>query len=319
MAFSVASLILISLSHSDQRYLQRPPRKALDPVVVQCTMVMSGPVLVLYGKGDAEWASCLLLDLEARGLDVTDERGDLTGTGGDPPRALVVVRSWRPGGHDPPPAALVTAVQARDGKYVVARRDWTKYRHRGPDADLPGATHQFALWDDYYQPFRQASGGSAGGGIGNLLDVLLRPGAPIDLPDGYVFISYHHETDGSFVHERMRPVLSRAGMTSWAYRSSERIPDELAFTRLDELVRRAGVLLVVSTPDWSTSWSNYEVEAAHRHAVPVMAVQPSDTPPSGDPILQTIAPFIIDAGSRTAARLVKALDEARRSPRQGQV
>jgi hypothetical protein len=112
---------------------------------------------------------------------------------------------------------------------------------------------------------------------------------------------------------------SRAGLTSWAYRSSERIPDELAFTRLDELVRRAGVLLVVSTPDWSTSWSNYEVETAHRHDVPVIAVQPSDTPPSGDPLLATITPLIIDAGSKTAARLLKALEDARRLPPEGGV
>jgi hypothetical protein len=270
-------------------------------------VVISGPVLVLYGTGDAEWASCLMLDLKARGLDVTDERERFTRPDGDAPRALLVVRSWRVGGHEKPPTALVTAVQSRNGKYVVARRDWTAYQHSGEDADLPGATHQFALWDDYYQPYRRAAGGSAGGGIGNLLDVLLRPGAPIDLPDGYVFISYHHETDGSFVHDRLRPVLSGAQLTSWAYRTSERIPRKLAADRLDDLVRRADVLLVVSTPHWSTSWSTYEVEAAHRHDVPVIVVQRHDIDPSNDAILRNIPSIIIDAGSQTAATLVNTL------------
>ena len=195
---------------------------------------MAGPVLVLYGDGDAEWASCLQLDLQARKVDVTDGRA--VQSDAVEPRALVVVRSWRSGGRVPPPTSLVAAVLSRNGHYIVARRDWTTYRHRGPDADLPGATHQFPLWNDYYQPYRRASGGSAGGGIGNLLDVLLRPGASIDLPDGYVFISYHHETDGSFVHERLRPLLSRAELTSWAYRTSERIGDTVAAPRLEELV-----------------------------------------------------------------------------------
>jgi hypothetical protein len=273
----------------------------------------SGPVLVLYGTGDSEWASCLLLDLKARGLDVTDRQDDLTGAGGDAPRALVVVRSRQLGGRAAPPAALVAAVRSRNGNYVVARRDGTPYLFQGEDADLPGATHQFALWDDYYQPYRRQSGGSDGGGIGNLLDVLLRPGASIDLPDGYVFISYHHETDGSFVHDRLRPVLSRAQLTSWAYRTSERIPRELAVARLEVLVRRAGVLLVVSTPSWSTKWSNDEVEAAHRHGVPVIAVQRHDTEPSDDQILRNIPSIIIDRGSRTAATLVKAVLDARAS------
>jgi hypothetical protein len=267
-------------------------------------------VLLFYGTGDAEWASCLLLDLKARGLDVTDERKVLTGHDEDTPRALVVVRSWRDGGRVPPPAALVKAVRSRKGKYVVARRDWSPYQFQGEHADLPGATDQFHLWGDYYQPYRRDSGGSDGGGIGNLLDVLLRPGAPIDLPDGYVFISYHHETDGSFVHDRLRPVLSRAQMTSWAYRASERIPRKLAVARLVDLVRRAGVLLVVSTPDWSTKWSNDEVIAAHRHDVPVIVVQRHDTDPSDDRILRTIPSIIVDGGSRTAATLVNALEHA---------
>ena len=278
--------------------------------VVQCPVVTAAPVLLMYGTGDAEWASCLLLDLKARELDVTDDLESVNWPGEDTPRALLVVRSWRPGGRDPPPTGLVTAVASRNGKYVVARRDWTMYQHQGPDPDLPGATNHFPLWDDYYQPYRRDSGGSDGGGIGNVLDVLLRPGASIDLPDGYIFISYHHGTDGSFVHDRLRPMLSRAQLTSWAYRTSERIPRKIVDTRLDDLVERAGVLLVVSTPHWSTSWSNFEVEAAHRHEVPVIAVQRHDNPPSDDPILCNAPCIVVDGGSRAAATLVNALHNA---------
>jgi hypothetical protein len=72
------------------------------------------PTLVLHGPADADWAACLMLDLRARGVDVT---GDVAGE----PGALVVVRSSFAGGRRIPSAEVVRAVQARRGPYVVAR------------------------------------------------------------------------------------------------------------------------------------------------------------------------------------------------------
>lgn len=176
-----------------------------------------------------------------------------------------------------------------------------------------GKIHQFALWDDYYQPHRRSSG-HGDGGFANLVEVLLGRGASIDLPDGYVFISYHHGTDGVFVQHRLRPLLSRAGLPSWAYRASERIPDEIVEVRLDELVRRAGVVLVVTTRHWSTFWSNVELEAAHRHGIPVLAVRPAEEPASNTSNLAGVPSLILSARSRSGSALLATLERARRSP-----
>ena len=264
-------------------------------------------MLVLSGAADDDWAACLTLDLRSRGVQMLDRPSTARARQAEAvqPGALVVVRSWLPGGRVEPPPAVVDAVRGRHGPYIVARRNWTKL---GRD-DCPGRTHQFALWDGYYQPYRSGTG-RGGGGFANLLGVLLGGDASIDLADGYVFISYHFGSDGSFVHDRLRPVLSRAGLTSWSYRTSERIPDEATRRRLGELVPRAAVLLVVSTPQWWTPWSDFEVRTALGQGVPVVAVRPAGSRPSGRSILADVPLETLEDGSSSAANLVTMIGGA---------
>jgi hypothetical protein len=265
-------------------------------------MSPAAPVLALYGPDDADWGACLLLDLRARGLDVLGLEAPARLGPDIDPGALLVVRSWNDGGRLEPPGALVRRVRAHGGAYIVARRNGTIL---GRD-DCPGRTHALALWDDYYQPVRTPAG-KGDAGFANLLEILGGSRAVLDLPAGYVFISYHFGADGAFVHDRVRPVLSHAGLTSWAYRTSERIPDDDTRGRLDEIIRHASVLLVASTPKWWTSWCELEVRAARRHRVPVVAVQPAGTRRSRRAVLADVPSVVLDTDSRTAAALVDTL------------
>jgi TIR domain len=270
------------------------------------------PVLALYGPGDADWAACLMLDLRSRGVDLIDHHraaAKATQTTDRDAGALVVVWSWFDGGRTPAPAHLVQAVQARNGPYIIARRNSTRLHLD----DCPGRTHQFVLWDDYYQPARRRSG-RGDGGFGNILNVLLGPGATIDLPDGYVFISYRFHADGPFVHDRLRPVLSRAGLTSWAYHVSPRVPDDKAREDLGDLIRHASMLLVVTTPQWWSPWSDFEVRTARRHGKPVLAVQPQGVRASRRSILAGTPTVTLDMRPKSAATLVAALTAAGARP-----
>jgi hypothetical protein len=287
------------------------------------------PVLVLYDAGDADWAACLMLDLRARGVEIVDGRDgrDPAGfTGVDEPAAIVVVRSWfrYSGGLVKPSPELVEAVRARHGQYLVVRRNWTSIA----SDDYPGQTYRspFNLWDDYYQPARGPTG-KGDAGFAHLLGILGGRDAKLDLPPGYVFISYHFDSDGTFVHDRLRPVLSRAGLPSWAYRTSERIAEAERASpvggralppsvrkRLEELVRGASVLLVVSTRRWWSAGADLEVRTARRHGIPVIAVVPPDVRPSGRAILAGVPSLTLDSDTHSADALVAALVEAGARP-----
>jgi hypothetical protein len=285
------------------------------------------PVLMLYGRGDADWAACLMLDLRARGVEVIDGGGRADARAdGHGPAALVVVRSWLEGGRVEPAPELVEAVLARGGRYLVVRRNSTILAAD----DYPGRTHTpFALWDDHYQPDRSRKG-KAQNGFGWLLGLLRGADASIDLApgSGYVFISYHFDSDGPFVHDHLRPVLSRAGLVSWAYRTSERIRDgdqvlpgsvrrplsEPVRKRIEELVPGASVVLVVSSRQWWSTASDHEVRTARRRGVPVLAVRIRGVAPSGRAVLAGVPSLTLDSSARSAKTLVDALVAAGARP-----
>ncbi len=271
----------------------RPARRGRRPTV--------GPVATFYGPADAAWAACLMLELRARGVEVWDHA--------DPPGgraaiarqagALLVVRSWF-GSPSMPTEAEVAAVGER-GPYVVARRNWTKLSID----DHPGGSAVVTLWDDYYQPIR-SSAGRGTGGFAHLLDLFLGHAPVLDLPPGYVFISYRQIADRAFVQGQLRPCLARAGVTSWDYRASERAADLGIEKRLEELVRGASALLVVATSQWYSPWTNDELELARRHRVPVLGVRPP-APRSILPVRLGGRTYVLRPGQQTAPLLVAAL------------
>lgn len=132
--------------------------------------------------------------------------------------ALPVVRSWL-GAPALPTEAEVSAVSGRGDTHVTVRRNWTKVSRD----DLPPGSGA-SLWGDYYQAQR-SPGGRGSGGLANLLELFLGRPAMLDLPPGYLFISYRQFADREFVQDRLRPCLAREGFTAWDYRSSERAAD----------------------------------------------------------------------------------------------
>lgn len=258
---------------------------------------------VFYGRADAGWAACLTLDLRARGVVVWDhadagrDRAAIAGEAG----ALLVVRSWL-GPPALPTAAEVAAVSGRGGDYVVVRRNWTKLAM----GDRPDGAVVLALWDDYYQPSR-SPGGRGSGGIANLLDIFLGASARLDLPDGYVFISYRQRHDRLFVQNQLRPCLSAAGITSWDYRMSERVPDKETGERLEQLVTAASALLVVATTRWHSPWTDLELEVARRQRRPVLGVRPPTTRGAPAVMLGGGRTYVLAPGGKGGERVVAAL------------
>ena len=265
-------------------------------------------VVAYFGTGDEGFAACLMLDLRARGLEVVDARQ----LGEEPYGGVLVIRSWfadQPRFSD----EQLTAFRAAHVPTLVVRRNGTKLSR---DEGFGGWSHM-ALWGDYYQANRTL-GGKGAGGIGNVLGFYSGGQTRIDLPAGYVFVSYHHDTDGEFVREWLRPFLSMSGITTWDYRMSERIPDPKTAEpvdpaivgRLRELIRSAGAVLVVAGESWSSPYSRFEVETARGLGVPVLGVQAVDRKPSDDPTLADVPISVIWVNQPRASKLVTALQGA---------
>ena len=263
------------------------------------------PVAAYFGPHDEGFAACLMLDMRARGLDVRSVRD----IGSEPIGGLMVIRSWF--ADQANFAAESSAVfSTHHVRRLVVRRNETKI-HR--DEGFGGWSH-LALWSDYYQPVRSL-GGKGAGGIGHVLKLFVGKPVDLDLPNGYVFVSYHHRGDGVFVREWLRPILALAGITSWDYRMSERIPDPTTAEvldpgiarRLGELIGSAGALLVVATDSWSSPYSRFELQTARELGIPVIAVRSTDTVPSADAVLDGLPIMIVRSDRSRAPKLISAL------------
>jgi hypothetical protein len=266
------------------------------------------PVAAYFGPHDDGFAACLLLDLRARGLDV-HPAVDLNSA---PISGLIVIRSWfaQQPSFD---AATVAAQTEQKLRRLVVRRNATKL-HR--DEGFGGWAHM-ALWNDYYQPERSL-GGKGAGGIANVLEFFLGKRVNLDLPNGYVFVSYHHKADGEFVREWLRPALAKAGMTSWDYRMSERIPDPTSaavpdpaiVARLHKLIQSASALIVVATESWSSPYSQFELSTARELGIPIFGVRRHDTAPSQDPTLGDLPIRIVHTSRPVSTQLISDLNRA---------
>ena len=266
------------------------------------------PVAAHFGPHDEGFAACLMLDLRARGLDVRSARD----IGSAPIAGVMVIRSWF---ADQPSfdEESLSGFSAHRLPRLVVRRNETKL-HR--DEGFGGWSH-LALWSDYYQPVRTL-GGKGAGGIGNVLELFVGSSVTLDLPDGYVFVSYHHGKDGGFVREWLRPALAVAGFTSWDYRMSERIPDPTTAEvpdpgitlRLRELLGAAGAVVVVATESWSSPYSRFELQTARDLAIPVLGVRSTDTILSTDAALEDLSIMTVRTDRPSAPKLIAALRTA---------
>ena len=271
-----------------------------------CKVAGAGQVAVFSNPGDEAWSAVLTADLVSHGVPAIDAaRSGLAVALEGATGIVVVVGRSGPDGPGLPSDDQVADVTQRGGALIVARAVAAKMPRDRRFLGRP----TLALWEHYYQPGPARAGRVASGGWANLLRAFTGDRKRSATPTDYVFISYRHDHDGTFVRDQLRGVLALGGFATWDYRATERIEDShhAVSRRLIDMIAGASAVVVVGTSNWPNEWTTLELAAATCLQKPVVIVRPSGKRPVKLPDVTALSTEVLDRQQWTAPATIAAL------------